>query len=101
MSLTQDELQGLQLYVASFHRVDALSRNVVFNAVYDGESSMFSVVVASETPQVKDFYINKAFRQLRSTIRDWVRSESMAGSVVGRQYVYSLEEWNEQDVVDE
>ena len=102
MSLTQQEYEGLRLIVESFSRIDTLTRRVSFKVVYDGESMTFSEVVTSKKPQVKDFYIDKAFRKLRKSIRDWVKSESQTGGVVGRHYIYTFEDWNknEDDVAE-
>jgi hypothetical protein len=103
MHLTQEEHQGSQLVIDSFSRVDALSRRVVFRVIYDGETMMFSEVVNSKTTQTKDFYINKAFRKLRKQMVAWIKAESQSGGVVGRQYAYSLEDWNKdvEDNIDE
>lgn len=97
MSLTQQEYESSRLIVESFSRVDALSRQVTFKVVYDGESRIFTEVVRAKKQQPKDFYIDKAFRKLRKSIREWVKSESATGGVVGRQYVYQLENWNADD----
>jgi hypothetical protein len=97
MSLTQEEYQGSQLFIESFSRVDALSRRVVFRVIYDGETMMFSEVVNSKNPQTKDFYINRAFRKLRKQMVAWIKAENQSGGVVGRQYDFSLEDWNHEE----
>lgn len=75
---------------------------IVWRCQYNEEdTTITSAAIPIEENKKPAFYMRKAFKDCKKQIKQWVKSVHGKPSVIGSQYVFALNEMDEEDEEDE